>query len=331
MSSRHRGGFAGVLTVFQYAGFRNYTIGSTVSVVGVWLQRMATGWLVWQLTGSPAWLGIITFSDLFVMMLVSPLAGVVADRIDRLKLLHLAQFMFFSQAVAVASFYAAGWMTIELLLALTVFHGLAHAIHAAARLALLPNLVPKDLLPQAIAVNAICFNIARFIGPAIAGVVITAWGLTPAFAINAMTYVIFSALLLRVRVKPDKPRTDKGSLYAELVAGCRYATSHVGIGPMLFLTLVTSFTIRAMPDLLPAFAGQVFERGVDGLAWLTSSMSRPPTMAPSPIEEVNSRPAIHLNSPRMCRRTVSRDSAENPRVLHRQRYFRSRSRRRWRV
>lgn len=271
-SSPNRGGLAGVLTVMRFTGFRNYTIGSTISVIGVWLQRMATGWLVWQLTESPSWLGIITFSDLFVMMLLSPLAGVVADRVDRLKLLHVAQGMFFSQAVAVTVSYAAGWMTIELLLALTIFQGLAHAVHTAARLALLPNLVPKELLPQAIAVNAVSFNVARFIGPAFAGLVITNWGLTPAFAINAMTFLVFSALLLWVRVTvPDKPRTKSG-MVSEMVEGCRYATSHPGIGPMLFLTLVTSFTIRALPDLLPAFAGKVFERGVDGLAWLTSAM-----------------------------------------------------------
>lgn len=272
-SSPNRGGFAGVLTVMRFAGFRNYTIGSTISVIGVWLQRMANGWLIWQLTESPAWLGIIAFSDLFVMMLLSPLAGVVADRIDRLKLLHVAQAMFFSQAVAVTLFYAAGMMTIELLLALTIFQGAAHAVHTAARLALLPNLVPKDLLPQAIAVNAVSFNVARFIGPAFAGLVITTWGLTPAFAINAATFAVFSALLLRVRVTvPDKPRTGEGGMFSQMVEGCRYATRHPGIGPMLILTLVTSFTIRALPDLLPAFAGKVFERGVDGLAWLTSAM-----------------------------------------------------------
>jgi predicted MFS family arabinose efflux permease len=271
-SSPSRGGFAGVLAVMRFAGYRNYTIGSTISVIGVWLQRMATGWLVWQLTESPSWLGIITFSDLFVMMLLSPIAGVVADRVDRLKLLHIAQLMFFSQAVAVTLFYAAGWMTIELLLALTIFQGMAHAVHTAARLALLPNLVPKDLLPQAIAVNALSFNVARFMGPAFAGLVITNWGLTPAFAINAMTFVVFSLLLLSVRVTvPDKPRTKSG-MFSEMVEGGRYAARHVGIAPLLFLTLVTSFTIRALPDLMPAFAGAVFERGVHGLAWLTSAM-----------------------------------------------------------
>lgn len=268
-----RGGFGAIRAALRIAPYRNFTIGSTVSVIGVWLQRVATGWLTWELTETPSWLGIILFTDLFVMTLCSPIAGVAADRMSRMVLLHVAQALLLAQAILLTVTYAAGWMTIEMLVGLTVFMGIGHAAYSAARLSLLPNLVPKVLIPQAIAVNAVAFNVARFIGPAIAGLVIAHWGLTYAFAINAATYVVFSAILIRIKVvAPDKPRSDKRGVLSDMIEGYHYATRHAGIGPMLLMMLLTAFTIRALPDLLPAFAAQTFGRGVDGLAWLTSGM-----------------------------------------------------------
>jgi MFS family permease len=267
------GGFGAALTVMRIPAYRDFTIGSAVSVIGVWLQRVATGWLTWELTETPSWLGIILFTDLFVMTLCAPLAGVVADRMDRLKMLRIAQLLGFLQALSMTVIYALGWMTIGRLVALTVFMGICHATYSAARLSLLPNLEPPSLIPQAIAINAVNFSVARFLGPAVAGAVIAGWGLTYAFGINAAAYVLFTVLILRLRVvTPDRPRREKRGVFSDMVEGCRYAASHAGIGPMLAMMLITAFTIRALPDLLPAFAAQAFGRGVGGLAWLTSAM-----------------------------------------------------------
>lgn len=267
-----RTGLAGVIAVFRQAGFRDYTLGATLAVVGVWVHRVATGWLTWELTETPSWLGIITFTDLFVMILMTPLGGVIADSANRLKLLHAAQIIVVVQAVSTTVIYLLGWMTIEVLLGLTVLMGLAHGAHSAARLALLPNLVPKTLLTQAIAVNAVMFNLARFVGPAVAGIIIATWDLAMAFAFNAAAHVTFSLALLRIRVTtPDAPRKSKG-LWADMAEGYHYATRHPGIGPMLMMMLVTAFTIRALPDLMPAFAAKAFGGGVQELAWLTSAM-----------------------------------------------------------
>ena len=259
--------------VMRISAYRDFTIGSTLSVIGVWLQRVAVGWLTWELTETPSWLGIILFMDLFTLILCSPLWGVVADRMNRLRLMILAQMLLCLHAVTMTIFYALDWMTIERLVVLAIFMGIGHGAHSAGRLSLIPNLVPKTLIAQAVAINAMSFNIARFVGPAIAGLVIAGWGLTPAFAINALSYVAFCLLLLRVDVMtPDEPRTSKAGIWSEMAEGFRYATRHAGIGPMLLMILATAFTIRALPDLLPAFAAQVFGRGVDGLAWLTSAM-----------------------------------------------------------
>lgn len=267
------GSFSGAIAVMRQKSFRDFTIGSTSASLGVWLQRVATGWLTWELTETPSWLGIIAFTDLFIMILVAPLGGVIADRINRLMMLHVAQIIVCVQAAITAVIYGMGWMTIEVLLALTVLSGIGHGAHGAARLSLIPNLVPKALLTQAIAVNALCFNTARFLGPALAGLVIAFGSLTWAFAFNAATHILFSLLLLRVRVAtPDAPRAAKAGVFAELVEGCRYAAVHPGIGPILVMMLLTAFTIRALPDLLPAFAATAFDGGAQELAWLTSAM-----------------------------------------------------------
>lgn len=270
---RPRIGFHSAIKVMRNANYRNYTIGSTCSLIGTWTQRVATGWLTWQLTGSGAWLGIIAATDLAVMVAASPFAGVMADRFDRLKLSALAQFLLMVQAIVLTMLYFAGVVTIEVLLALTAVLGMCHAFHTASRLALVPNLVPREDLAPAIAINSIIFNVARFLGPAVAGIVIANGGVGPAFAINAFSFAIFLVILLRLKVETrDKMEPSGDGIFSEMMEGFRYAASHPGIGPMLMFVFVTAFASRSISDLLPGFVDAVFNRGPAGLAWMTSAM-----------------------------------------------------------
>ncbi len=270
---RLRIGFHGAIKVMRNANYRNYTIGSSCSLIGTWTQRVAVGWLTWQLTKSGAWLGIIAATDLALMVATSPFAGVIADRFDRLKLSALSQFLMMVQAIALTTLFYADVVTIEVLLAITAFLGICHAFHTASRLALVPNLVPHEDLAPAIAINTIIFNVARFLGPAVAGIVINFSGVGPAFAINAFSFAIFLAILLSLRVEiRDKMERTGGGMLSEMKEGYRYAASHPGIGPMLMFVLVTAFASRSISDLLPGFAGAVFDRGPAGLAWMTSAV-----------------------------------------------------------
>jgi MFS family permease len=262
--------FDGALSVMRIPGYRNYTVGSTISLMGTWIQRVAQGWLVWQITESPAWLGLIAFSTLGALMVMSPIAGVAADRIDRIRLSRIAQAMMMAQSVALAVLVWGGWADRWIVLALAIYLGIGHAFHTSARLALVPNLVPAELMAPAIAINSVIYQLATFIGPAVAGIIIVRFGVAWAFTLNILTFAIFLAMLMRVRLLRHEPPAPRIGLGPAIVEGFRYAVVHPGIRPLLAALLVGTFTVRAVTDLLPGFSAQVFERGAEGLAWLTS-------------------------------------------------------------
>jgi MFS family permease len=264
------GSFAAALAPMRVAGYRDYTIGSTISLVGTWVQRVAQGWLVWQLTESPAWLGAVSFSTLGVLMVMSPITGVIADRIDRVRMSRIAQSMMLMQSLILATLVWTGWATPWLVLALAIYLGIGHAFHTSARLSLVPNLVPAELMAPAIAINSVIYQLATFIGPALAGLIIVRFGIAFAFTVNVLTFTIFLVMLTRVKLARREPPAPRTGFRAAIAEGFRYAAAHPGIRPLLIALLVSTFTVRAVADLLPAFSAQVFERGADGLAWLTS-------------------------------------------------------------
>ena len=264
---------AGFTRAMRHTDYRRYTISSLCSNIGTWTHRVAMGWLVWELTGSYAWLGIIAFTDLFAGMVTAPIAGELADRMDRIKLSLWAQWAQLAQALAVAAMVFGGWIDRWSMLVLAVAFGIAHAYHASARLAVVPSLVPREDLTPAIAINSLIFNVSRFIGPAVAGVTIVNIGIAPAFVFNAVTFLYFIWVLTTIEVAvPEHQSGKSGNTWANIAQGVRYATRHAGIGPILVILGVTAFTVRALPDLLPGFADGVFGRGAAGLAWLTSAM-----------------------------------------------------------
>jgi MFS family permease len=269
---RNRAGFAAIARALRNPNYGAYTAGSGASLIGTWMQRVAVGWLAWELTGSGAWLGAIAFADLFPTILVGPLAGVLADRWDRLKVIRVAQVLALLQSLALFALTATGTITIGLLLALTLFLGIVAGMNQPARMALIPSLVPREDLSAAVAINSILFNAARFIGPAAAGAMIVTGGTASAFAVNAVTFAVFLLTLARVRL-PAAPRPARtAGVLEEMAAGMRYVAGHPGMGPMLLLLLATCLFVRPVVELLPGFAADVFGTGADGLALLTSTV-----------------------------------------------------------
>jgi predicted MFS family arabinose efflux permease len=265
-------GLGGVGRALGDRNYRIYVLGNLFSVVGSWVQRVAVGWLTWELTESGVWLGVIAFADLLPTVVIGPFAGAFADRFDRLRLLMIAQSLAFLQALLLCGLTAMGWITIELLLGLTLYLGLVLGFSQPVRLALIPSLVRRENLSAAIAFNSILFNGARFVGPALAGVVIVWGGVAPAFAINALTFVALLLALSRVRVEtPTVVGLHPGGILAGIAEGLGYALRHPGIAPALLLLAATALLARPFAELLPGFAADVFDRGVDGLAWLTSA------------------------------------------------------------
>ena len=266
-------GLSNVVLALKSPSYGLYAAGNSVSLIGTWMQRVAVGWLTWELTGSGAWLGVVAFAELFPTVLIAPFAGVLADRRDRLTVMRVAQGLLLVQALALFVLTASGAMTIWILLGLTLYLGVVAAIAQPVRLALVPSLVPREHLSAAVAINSIIFNGARFLGPAAAGVIIVSGGIAAAFAANAASFVWFLFVLSRLRVAPDGQASTAGrSVLAALAEGLAYTARHPGIGPLLALLLAVSLCARPVVELLPGFAGAVFAAGAEGLAAMTATI-----------------------------------------------------------
>lgn len=267
-------GLDGVRVALGNPQFRLFTLSSLPSLLGTWMQRIAVGWLAWELTGSGAWVGAIAFADMFPVVVCTPVAGAFADRVDRLAAARVLQYGLAVQAAGLAALIFSGLVTIEILAALTLVQGILQAAGHPFRQALVANLVAPEELNAAIAVNSISWHASRFIGPGLAGVVIVALGAGSAVAANAASFVPFLIALHRLR-PPHRPRPAAPRTLAEIPREISYAVGYVrghrAIGPMFLVLVAASVAGRAASELLPGFAGGVFARGAMGLAWLTAA------------------------------------------------------------
>ena len=219
-----RGGLVGA---FSHRNFAIFAVGNFPSQCGVWAQRLAIGWLTWELTKSPWWLGLMGFADLVPVVLLSPFAGYLADRFERIKLARIIQFMnvIVTAALTVTAFV--GWLNVELLLLFAFITGMDHAFFQPIRSSLPPALVPRADLPAAIAFGGFTWNSARLIGPAMGAIILKFLNVEAVFLINTFLYLWFFAALWIVKVPPEPDRKPSGlSVLGDIIAGYRYAVSH---------------------------------------------------------------------------------------------------------
>ena len=265
-------GLGNISRTLAHRDFGIYVAGNSVSLIGTWMQRIGVGWLAWELSHSGAVLGLVAFADLFPGVLIGPFGGALADRVDRLRVIKIAQTLIMLQALALFVLTASGAITVPLLVALVLFQGAVIGFNQPARLALISSLVPRSDLATAVAINSIVFNTARFVGPALAGIAIVALDVSAVFALNALSFVAFLFALARLRLEPSAVHTARGSMLRAIADGLRYALRHPGIGPILLLQAVLAVCARPFVELLPGFAAEVFGRGAPGLATLSSTI-----------------------------------------------------------
>ncbi|HSR55332.1 MAG TPA: MFS transporter, partial [Alphaproteobacteria bacterium] len=265
-----------VWRTLSLANFRNYTAGNFASQLGMWVQRIAVQWLTWELTHSPTWLGIIAFVDFFPNIVMAPLAGALADRLDRLRAIRLYMWISGAITTTMAVLVLSGLIDVTLLVILVVANGTAMAFNYPVRLSIIHSLVGRETLTSAIGINALTFNIARIGGPALAGFIILHWGVGPAFLFTAVADVLFIISLhvisLEGQAETKRERRGLRDIPGEILDGFRYARAHEGIGPLLVILLATTLFARPFNDLFAGFADDVFGRGADGLAWLTGML-----------------------------------------------------------
>jgi predicted MFS family arabinose efflux permease len=253
--------------------FGIYVAGSSVSLIGNWMQRIGVGWLAWELSHSGAILGLVAFADLCPTIALGPFGGALADRFDRLRMMRIAQSLVMLQALSLFVLTASGLITVELLIGLVLLGGLVDGLNQPARLALVPSLVPRSDLATAVAINSIVFNLARFVGPALAGLVIVWWGVSTVFAVNALSFLAFLFALAKLRLPPlALEGQGRRSMLGAIGEGLRYTANHAGIGPLLLLHAILAVSARPFFELLPGFASGVFGRGASGLAMLGSAV-----------------------------------------------------------
>lgn len=263
--------FSNVADAWKQRNFAIYMSGAGIALVGMWAQRIAVAWLAWELTRSTTWLGLIAFADLFPTIILTPIAGVIADRMDRRKLSLISQFAAFLQAIVLTVLVYTDWIDIWSLFFLTFLLGIAMAYATAARLAMVPNLMEAEHVPSALASDAAIYNSARVVGPMLAAALIAFVGIAGAFLVNCLTYLVFLVCLMKIRLVRNESRGRTGGMLAQTLEGMRYAAKHTGIGPMLVVLTALAISVKPFLDLLPGLADNVFNSGVNGFAQLAAA------------------------------------------------------------
>ncbi len=260
--------------VLNYRNARIFYSGSIVCWTGSWVQRIATDWLAWELTHSAFWVGVLAFATLIPSIVVSPFAGAISDRVDRVRLVIASELIAAGQAAALVALVLTDSVRIEYMVALSFINGAAETFAQPARQCLLPGLVDRRYLPGAVALNSLTYNIARFIGPALSGPMIVLWGVVPSIAVNGFAFLYAALTMVLLKIDPEirRGQASSHSVLHDVVEGLRYVARHPGIGPMLLFAATAGLTLRALPEMLPPYVAQLFGRGADGLAILTSCM-----------------------------------------------------------
>lgn len=250
-----------------------YLIGNTISLHGLWIYRVALGWYAWQISASELWVGVVAFSQFAPAVVFGPLFGVLADRFDRRAASLLINTMSIMNMLLLGLLATIGVVDIYVLTVLAFMQGTLDGAHMPVRMTVVPNLVEKDQLQSAIAISSISFNLSRFIGPALAGLIIAIYGVATAFIVNGVSYLALIAAMIIVRLNPTADRTSKTKhVWREMGEGVNYILARPAIRALLLIIAVASVFGRGVLEMMPAFADAVFARGSVGLATLTSAV-----------------------------------------------------------
>lgn len=264
-------GFRYLAQPFALRNYQLYVAGNVAANIAVWMQRMGVGWLTWELTGSAAWLGIMALAEAIPALVFTLFAGTIIDRVNFFRLLKAAQFLIFLYALALALITMTGLMTVWILMGLTVLRGFFGAFYRPARMTLIYSIVGKDLLPAALSFNSMIFNASRFVGPAMGGVIIILLDIAWVFVVTAVLYGIYSLILFAFDIDGSPTKQEKKSLLGDTLAGLKYIIEQPAIRYQMAIILAAALLARPLTDLFPGFAGAVFERGADGLAWFLTA------------------------------------------------------------
>jgi MFS family permease len=261
-----------ITRALQSRNFRLFFGGQSVSLVGTWITRIATSWLVYRLTGSALLLGVVGFCGQIPTLVLAPIAGVLVDRWDRHRILVVTQVLSMLQSAALAVLTLTGRITVVDILVLQVAQGIINAFDTPARQSFVVQMVEqREDLPNAIALNSSMVNASRILGPSIGGMIIAAVGEGWCFAIDAVSYlaVIVSLMAMRVVRRPVVPRTTR--MGEELATGFQYVARFLPVRWALLLLSLVSIMGMPYTVLMPAISTTVLHGGPHTLGFLMTA------------------------------------------------------------
>jgi MFS family permease len=256
----------------RHRNYRLFFAGQGISLIGTWITKVATSWLVYRLTGSAWLLGVVGFSGQIPTFLLAPLAGVLVDRWNRRRVLLVTQTLAMLQSALLAALALGGVIRVWEVVALSVLQGLIDAFDMPVRQSMLVQMVDDRAdLPNAIALNSSMVNAARLVGPAVAGALIAVVGEGWCFFVDAVSYgaVIVSVLLMRLDVRPHAPKSTR--VLHEMAEGFRYASGFAPIRALLLLLALSGIAGRPFAVLLPVIAREVMHGGAGTLGALQAT------------------------------------------------------------
>jgi MFS family permease len=257
----------------RHRNFQLFFIGQGISVTGTWMTRLATSWLVYRLTHSAWLLGIVSFAGQIAAFALGPFAGVWVERLERRKLLVWTQALAAVQSLAMAALTLAGVITLWEIIALAALQGLINAFDMPARQSFMVQMVDdREDLANAIALNSSMVNAGRLIGPALAGVVVAAFGEGWCFLLDGVSYLAVIASLLLMRLRARDAQRHRATLLEQMREGWDYVRTSVPIRTILILFALLSLLGYSNTVLLPIFAGDVLRGGPHTLGWLSAAL-----------------------------------------------------------
>jgi MFS family permease len=259
-------------SALRHRNFRLFLAGQFLSLCGTWIQQVAHGWLVLELTDSAFAVGLVTTLGSLPILLFTLYGGVVADRVDRHRFLMLLQSLMLLEALVLGTLVALDRITVEWVMVLAVLFGLLAAFEVPVRQAFTADMVGKEDLMNAIALNSSAFNLARVVGPSIAGVVIASAGIAACFFVNAVSYLAVLAGLLHMEFDPTPPPAEQRDARAALREGFGYVLGNRW--PRALALLIAGFSIFGFPfmTMAPVLARDVLGVGAAGYAALIASI-----------------------------------------------------------
>jgi predicted MFS family arabinose efflux permease len=266
-----RGRLARTFSALHYRDFRLLWIGAFTSTTGTWMQTIAQSWVVLSLTNSAFLLGVDGFLATGPMLLFSLFGGVVADRVDRRKIMLWSQYLQMTFAFILGALIWSGGVKVWHIFLLSFLTGSAQSFSGPAYISLLPLLVKREDVPNAIAMNSMQFNLARVIGPVLAGLALAAWGAAVCFGVNGLSFLAVIVVLLMIRAPFVRPSEEHGGLLDEMKEGFRFVSHRRTLVTLTFLAFAGTFLGMPIVTFMPVVAKSFFHLDARGYAWMAAT------------------------------------------------------------